>query len=142
MLALLAACTVLGHGAFTRPDPDCTPGAADVLTRHEVCTPKDRPTLRAAERRTILARYGLASWTGADGELDHRIPAFLGGRTDAANIWPERGAIPNRKDRLEFRVYRRVCFRDPYALRVSTARRIFYGDWTVTYRAWRIQRIL
>lgn len=142
MIALLAACTVLGAGNFTAPDNRCTPGSYDRLTRAQVCTPRDRPSLRAADRRLVLGEYGVPGWTGQDGELDHRVPVFLGGRTVEDNIWPERGSLPNRKDRLEFRTYRRVCFRDPYPLRVRTARRIFLRDWRVVYRAWRIERIL
>lgn len=142
MLALAAACVITGHIPFTRPDTDCTPGASTALTRQQVCAPKDRPTLRAADRRLILAEHGLSTWTGADGELDHRIPVFLGGLTVEDNIWPEQGPIPNPKDRLEFRVYRRVCFRDPYGLRPVTARRIFRADWVATYRSWKAQRIL
>jgi hypothetical protein len=117
-----------GAGAFVTPDVVCTPGSLDDLSRAEVCTPKDHPALRAADRRAILDRYGLSSWAGADGELDHRVPVFLGGRTEPANVWPERGAIPNAKDRLEVYVRARVCS-DPPTMRVETARRIFLSDW-------------
>jgi hypothetical protein len=113
---------------FVTPDVTCTPGSFDELTQAEVCTPKDRPGLTATARRTILARYGLSSWSGADGELDHRVPVFLGGRTEPANVWPERGGIPNAKDRLEVYVQARVCA-DPPTMRVETARRIFLSDW-------------
>jgi hypothetical protein len=142
VIALLAACTILGAGNFTAPDNGCTPGSYDRLTRAQVCTPRDRPSLPAADRRAVLGEYGVPGWTGADGELDHRVPVFLGGRTVEDNIWPERGPCRTGRTGSSSRTYRRVCFRDPYPLRVRTARRIFLNDWRVVYRAWRIERIL
>jgi hypothetical protein len=119
------------------PGPDnagsCTPGAFTVLTRAQACDGTDRPTLRAAVKREVLTEYRVPNWTGADGEIDHRLPVFLGGLTTPANLWPEPGAIPNRKDRLEFYVYRRVCFSDPAPMRVRTARRVFLGLWQAYY---------
>lgn len=133
MLAvLLVSCHLLGAAPMQAPDNQCTSGSYDRLTTAEVCTSKHRPTLLAADRRRILARYGLAAWSGADGELDHRVPFFLGGRTNVANVWPERGPIPNAKDRLEFYVYRRVCA--THTMRVRTARLMFLADWRAAYQ--------
>lgn len=141
LLELLTAtvCHVsMWHGL---PGPDnaasCTPGSYDRLTRAEACLPKMRPSLRARDRREILGEYRVPGWTGADGEIDHRVPFFLGGRTEPENLWPERGSIPNAKDKVEFRVYRRVCFGDGGKMRVRTARRIFLADWRVYYFAWK-----
>lgn len=151
IIALLAtaACHVgFAHGL---PAPDnssrCTPSSFDILTRSQACTAKTRPALKAADRRQILTEYGVPNWTGADGELDHRVPVWLGGRTEPLNVWPEpdENHFPgyrNAKDRVEFRAYRRVCFRDPYGMRVRTARRVFLGDWRVTYRAWKEDGVL
>jgi len=119
---------------FGAPDNACTPGAYVRLSRAEVCTPKDRPTLPAAERRRLLADYGVPNWTGASGEIDHRVPVFLGGLTVRANLWPEPGGIPNPKDRLEVEVRRRICARHP-TMRVRTAVRLFLADWRHAYRA-------
>lgn len=122
------------------PAPDnawnCTPGAFQRLSKAQVCNGSNRPSLRAAVRREVLTEYQVPNWTGVNGEIDHRVPVFLGGLTVAANLWPEPGSIPNLKDRLEFRVYRMVCFADPSPLRVRTARRIFLADWRHTYRSW------
>lgn len=141
--AQAATCHVSRWHHLPGPDNawDCTPGAFASLTRAEACKSKDRPTLHAADRREVLREYGVPGWSGADGELDHRVPFFLGGLTTPANIWPERGPIPNAKDRLEAlgkgSVYDRVCRGRPHWMRVRTARRIFLGDWRVTYRAWK-----
>lgn len=138
IVALLATATchvMVSHG-LPAPDNGCTPGSFDRLTRQQACAPKTRPTLKAADRREILAEYGVPNWTGADGELDHRQPFWAGGRTEPANVWPERGSIPNAKDRLESYVYRRVCTGKPRPMRLRTARRVFAADWRHAYRAW------
>lgn len=136
--AFLAAamCTPLGAPPMTAPDNDgaCTPGSRVVLTRQQACTPLDRPTTPAAVRRDVLARYGVPDWSGRDGEIDHRVPWFLTHDSSRGNLWPERGAIPNPKDRLEFYVYRRVCFAAPHPMRVRTARLVFLGDWRAYFR--------
>jgi len=90
--------------------------------------------LPPGDRRLILADYAVPTWSGRNGELDHRVPFFLGGLTTKDNVWPERGRIPNRKDALEDYVHRRVCFRSPQPMRVSTARRLFLSDWRTAHR--------
>jgi hypothetical protein len=127
------SCHAGGTGLFTTPDNACTPGAYQALSRSAVCTPKDRPGLTAADHRKILSEYGVPHWTGRDGELDHRVPVFLGGLTTEQNIWPERGSIPNRKDALELLVRRRVCVERN--MRVRTAVRLFLADWVHAYQA-------
>jgi len=137
-----ATCTVgIGKGL---PAPDsaagCTPGDYLVLTKTQVCTHKQRPATPASVRREVLDLYGVPGWSGSDGEIDHRLPFFLGGRTDRANLWPERGTIPNEKDRLEDYVRRRVCLAEPTAMRVSTARTLFLGDWRPVYRRYHLDQ--
>jgi hypothetical protein len=135
-LAVAVACHVGGAGPMLAPDNDlaCTPGSYQRLTAVQVCSSKIRPYLPAAVRRDILARYHVPAWSGADGELDHRVPLFLGGNTNRRNLWPERGPIPNAKDRLEAYVYGRVC-RDRN-MRVRTAVRMFLADWRGAYVAY------
>lgn len=127
------SCRTQGAEPFTTPDNACTPGAYTVLSRAQVCTPKDRPGLPAADRRKIIGEYGVPDWSGRSGELDHRVPVFLGGSTVEDNIWPERGGIPNRKDALELLVRRRVCVE--HTMRVRTAVRLFLADWVHAYQA-------
>lgn len=123
-----AACRVGGSGDLLRPDDGCTPGTFDRLSRAEACRHKERPSLPAAERRRIVRQYGFRSWSGRDGELDHRVPFFLGGRTEEDNLWPERGSIPNRKDAVERAVYELLCADG--SMTVEEARGVFLGDWT------------
>jgi hypothetical protein len=134
MIAMLAVVgCLMGAGQFTAPSAACTPGAYEHLSVAAACTPKDRPSLPAAERRKILYRYGLATWSGAQGEMDHKIPFALGGRTDAANLWPQRGPLPNPKDRLEAYIHRRVCNRKPWPMTLYTAIHLFMVDWRLAY---------
>jgi hypothetical protein len=128
------SCRITGTAPFTAPDPRCTPGAFVRKTRADVCDGNtDRPNLPAAERRRLLANYGVPGWTGRDGEVDHLVPIALGGLTVRANLWVERGPIPNPKDRLEAVIYRRVCFGDPAPMRVRTAVRVFSADWRAAF---------
>lgn len=123
-----ARCHIVGSGDLIRPDDRCTPGEYLMLTREEACRHKDRPSLPAAEKRRIISQYGYRSWAGRNGELDHRVPFFLGGATTEDNLWPETGPIPNRKDRVEMMVYERVC--SAGSMTVRQGREVFLGDWT------------
>jgi hypothetical protein len=129
-LALAAPCHTTGTAPFTAPDSLCTPGAFVRKTKTDVCDGQTvRPSLPAAERRHIVTAYGVPGWTGANGELDHRVPLALGGVTDHRNVWPEAGPLPNPKDRLEAVIFRRVCKGLPHPMRVRTAVNVFRADW-------------
>jgi hypothetical protein len=122
-----------GHGL---PEADrivgCTPGRYVDLTREQACASKDRPSTPAAVRREVLRRYGLATWSGKNGEIDHMQPFWLGGKTTAANLWPEPGkATNNEKDALENFTRRRVCV--DHTMRLRTVRRMFANDWRIYY---------
>lgn len=135
--AVMASLCMLGP----IPDNACTPGTFDPIPLAQVCTTKRRPGLSDYDRSLIVTSYGVPHWSGKDGELDHRVPFFLGGRTDSSNVWPERGPIPNAKDRLERHTFDRLCMenpdpdgptfvpRKPATLRLSTARNLFRRDW-------------
>jgi hypothetical protein len=134
-LALAAPCHTTGTPPFTAPSNACTPGAFVRKTRADVCDGRTaRPTLPAAERRAILRNYGVPTFNGATGEIDHRVPLALGGVTDRRNLWPEvevNGSNP--KDRLEAVIFRRVCKGLPHPMRVRTAVRVFLADWRAGY---------
>lgn len=130
-----ASCRTTGAAPFTAPDNHCTPGGFVPKSRADVCDgDTDRPTLKVAERRAIVGNYGVPGWTGANGELDHRVPLVLGGTTDRRNIWPEAGPPTNNpKDTLERVILRRVCDRKPHPMRVRTAVLVFFVDWRAAY---------
>jgi hypothetical protein len=56
-------------------------------------------------RKEVFARYGLpwsehSAWT-----VDHLIPCELSGASTLANLWPQRIADAERKDRLEEKLH-------------------------------------
>jgi hypothetical protein len=132
--ALVASLCMLGPV----PDNACTPGTYDPIPLAQVCTTKRRPGLSDYDRNLIVSSYGVPHWSGKDGELDHRVPFFEGGRTDSSNVWPQKGPLPNAKDRLEDYVFHRLCVlgpegkyvpRKPATMKLSTARNLFRRDW-------------
>jgi hypothetical protein len=133
-----AQCQFDGRAPLVMPDPVCTPGVvSERPTKTTACDPDLHPRayIPAAMRRAALARYGVDDDT-FDGELDHQIPNFLFGDENLANLWPERGKIPNAKDKLETRVYNMICNDAPRSLGVKAAVRIFKRDWRDTYLLW------
>lgn len=122
-------CELVGRGRMTGPDEDCTPGRqAGSLSVKVVCRHRDRADVRDL-RKEIISDYGLSDFHG---ELDHRVPHFLGGTDTKANLWPEPGRIPNAKDRLEFYVHDRVC--NDRTMTPRYAVKLFLGDWRTAYR--------
>lgn len=127
-------CTLDGTGRMTGPDDGCTPGVRHgPLTRAAVCKHRDRADVSDL-RRGIIRDYGMDP-KDFRGELDHRVPHFLGGSDTKANLWPEPGSIPNAKDRLEFYVHARVC--DAGTMTPRAAVRVFRGDWRKAYRRYK-----
>lgn len=139
-LALAAPCSTTGTPPFVAPSNICTPGAFVRKTKTDVCDGQTvRPSLPAAERRAILSNYGVPTFNGATGELDHRQPLALGGTTDRRNIWPQiEVAGFNPKDRLEGYVFRRVCKSLPHPMSLHTAHAIFAGNWVAYFRFYRL----
>jgi hypothetical protein len=136
------SCHARGHGAFTLPDRHCTPGVADTAVTQAnidvtICrsgyTKKVRPpaSVTGPEKLASMKAYGD---TGSPRryEYDHLISLELGGApNDSHNLWPEPGASPNKKDRLENRLHRMVC---DGSITLGAARREIAGDWVKTYR--------
>jgi hypothetical protein len=96
------------------PDPKCTPGAVQSTSVTAICSPGwatlHREYFTKAERETAFARYGVITTNPAGyGEYDHLIPLELGGANTSANLWPEKGKIPNPKDAVEDTLHEEVC---------------------------------
>jgi hypothetical protein len=127
-----------------RPDPRCTPGASDPrVTQADIgrtiCragyTRRVRPpeSVTEPEKPAAIAAYGYyAGHRLSAYEYDHLIPLELGGApNDPRNLWPESGATPNPKDRLENVLRQEVCRGH---LGLSAARREIATDWVSAYR--------
>ncbi len=137
-----AGCQARGRGLFSLPDPRCTPGAVNpAVTQSDIAvticragwSESVRPpeSVTEPEKRASLRAYGDRGPIHAY-EYDHLIPLELGGApNNPRNLWPEPGASPNPKDRLENRLHALVCER---RLSLAAARRAITGDWVAAYR--------
>ena len=115
-----APCHARGRALFALPDPRCTPGATDPrVTQADIArticvrgyTRHVRPPERVSEPQKLasMAAYGDRG-SPRRYEYDHLIPLELGGASDdRRDLWPEPGASPNPKDRLERVLRRAVC---------------------------------
>jgi hypothetical protein len=138
-------CHARGRGLFVLPDPRCTPGASDPRVTQAnihatICrygyTRSVRPpeSVTEPEKLASMAAYG-DSGSPRHYEYDHLIPLELGGApNDPRNLWPEPGATPNPKDRLERRLNRAVCAGE---LALRTAQSEIARDWIATATRWR-----
>ena len=108
------------HARGVLPDPTCTPGATNpAVTQADIsstiCKSGWTATVRPPEPYTeALKARQMAAYaeTGPMGnyEEDHLVPLELGGApSDPRNLWPEYGASPNRKDRVEDAANAAVC---------------------------------
>ena len=107
------------HDNGQLPDSRCTPGAIDPAVTQAniavtICHSGYTATVRPPESQTerfkfsdAFTSYGILQ--GTTTELDHLVPLELGGANDAANLWPEVGSVPNRKDQVERALNRAVC---------------------------------
>lgn len=136
------SCHARGGAADRLPDPRCTPGAIDpAVTQADVKRTICRAGYSAAvrpsesiterEKRASMVAYGDRGSMRAY-EYDHLVSLELGGApNDARNLWPEPGASPNVKDRLENRLHRLVC---DGQLSLAAAQLALARDWAAASR--------
>jgi hypothetical protein len=119
-----------------KPIPAYTPGTINpAIGLGQLCPHLDpgweaaRRTLGAADRRRVMASYGIAD-PGRVSEWDHLIPRSLGGADTISNIWPMTDRTQDqRKDQLENRLHRQVC---AGTIRLATAQdqaRTYWEHW-------------
>ena len=111
-----ASCHMIGQ----LPDPTCTPGVAnpDVTQANisqTICqsgyTKTIRPSVTYTDqlKQQQMTAYGFSDSLRAH-EEDHLISLELGGSpSDPKNLWPEPGASPNPKDKIENFLHAAVC---------------------------------
>lgn len=131
------SCRAIGTGLYSRPDPKCTPGALNPKVRQAdidqtICRAGWTATVRPPESVTEPEKLASMSAYGdtrsiRDYEYDHFVPLELGGATNArANLWPEPGASPNPKDRVENELRRDVC---DHRLSLTNAQEEIVTNW-------------
>jgi hypothetical protein len=103
------------------PDPSCTPGAIDPKVTQDnlnqtICAKGYTKTVRPPVSYTNKLKaqqikdYGYSDRNLKNYEEDHLISLELGGNpTDPKNLWPEPGASPNQKDKIENLCNEKVC---------------------------------
>ncbi len=103
------------------PDPICTPGVTDPRVTENnleetICkkgyTATIRPPVEYTNKLKLaqMEAYGYAGQDPHGYEEDHLISLELGGApADPKNLWPELGASPNAKDKVENRCHEKVC---------------------------------
>lgn len=125
------------------PDPICTPGAIDPGVTQEnisetICSRGYTASVRPPVSYTSslkVKQMALYAETGPPSEYeeDHLIPLELGGHpTDPRNLWPQPGASPNEKDRIENRLRELVCAGTVPLARAQVA---IAADWTMAEQA-------
>lgn len=92
------------------PDPNCTPGNADVIDESKICIETAKRGITNGLKRQVFKNYGL-DWPQPYGayEFDHRIAKWAGGSDYPSNLWPQPSPEFQLKDRLEFLLYKRYC---------------------------------
>jgi hypothetical protein len=113
----MGTCQIKG----TLPDSACTPGAIDSKVTQAnifqtICVKGYTQTVRPPVSYTNKLKmqqinaYGYTDKNPRDYEEDHLISLELGGNpTDPKNLWPEPGASPNPKDKIENLCHEKVC---------------------------------
>ena len=127
-------------GTATEPtaDPHCTPGATNpqvtpATLGQTICKKGWTKTIRPPASYTNrlkteqMRAYGYPDTNPRDYEEDHLISLELGGApADPRNLWPEPGASPNRKDKVENAAHAAVC---AHRLPLEEAQRRIATDW-------------
>jgi hypothetical protein len=125
------------HGRGVLPDPKCTPGAinpavtpADISST--ICKAGWTATVRPPESYTeALKAHQMAAYGDtapiSKYEEDHLVSLELGGApSDPRNLWPEFGASPNPKDRVENAAKAAVC---AHRLNLASAQLAIATNW-------------
>src|SRR5262249_7782401 len=127
------ACQVYG----AMPDRTCTPGATfPRATARQVCVRGYSSRVRnvpESVKRAVYARYGIATHTRGQYEVDHLISLELGGSNSIRNLWPE-AALPrpgfHEKDKVENYLHARVCDGE---MTLRRAQHLVATNWLTVY---------
>jgi hypothetical protein len=118
------------------PDPKLTPGDTTAATKEEVCgarhTAIDPIPVRVKSQ--VFARYGISTAGPSSYNIDHLIPAKLGGSNSIKNLWPQplSGELNYAlKNKLEKQLLKKVCRGE---LELSKAQQEIATDWVGAYK--------
>ncbi|NKQ56705.1 hypothetical protein HFP15_27910 [Amycolatopsis sp. K13G38] len=134
-----SGCHVRTENGQPLPDPACTPGVTNpAVTQTDlqstVCKSGWTKTIRPPAsytdglKRQGIAAYGDTDTKPGDYEEDHLISLELGGApSDPGNLWPEPGASPNAKDKVENALHKAMC---DGKVTLAAAQHAIATDWT------------
>ena len=118
------------------PDPKLTPGDTTAATKEEVCgarhTALDPIPVRVKSQ--VFARYGISTAGPSSYNIDHLIPATLGGSNSIKNLWPQPLSSEWNyalKNKLEKQLLKKVCRGE---LELSKAQQEIATDWVSAYK--------
>lgn len=135
---LAGSCHRGGTQSEPTPDARCTPGALNPDVTPDtiaatICrsgwTKTIRPPASYTDRlkREGITAYGYTDTDPRHYEEDHLVSLELGGSpSDPRNLWPEPGASPNVKDKVENAAHDAVC---RHQLPLIEAQRGIATDW-------------
>lgn len=127
-------------GTLTEPTPDpvCTPGATNpavtpATLASTICRSGWTATIRPPAsytdnlKRQQIVAYGYVDTDPRHYEEDHLVSLEIGGDPrDPLNLWPEPGASPNLKDRVENAAKTAIC---DHRLSLADAQHSIATDW-------------
>jgi|SRR5689334_24086648 len=123
--------------ALCLPDAQLTPGhASAVTTAADICKLEyDNPAsnIPIALKSQVFARYSINKYE-VGYNVDHLIPARLGGSNSIKNLWPQPLSSEwgwHRKNKLERRLHKLVC---SGRLALGQARQEIARDWISAYK--------
>jgi hypothetical protein len=142
MKLIISICLLLivsaAHGDVL-PDPAISPGAARVVTQHDLCTTSTKlvRNVPSSEKKAVFKEYGMDGNDRSvckDGfEIDHIISLELGGSNDIKNLWPQNYCGPcgaHIKDKLENKLHALICSGD---IAIEEAQQEISTDWVDSY---------
>lgn len=137
-------CHIRGSSPLNMPDSRCTPGALNPAVTQRtigktVCrsgySSRIRPStsITGPEKLASMRAYGLYK-SARSYEYDHLISLELGGAAnDRRNLWPEPGASPNLKDKVENNLHAQVC---AGRMKLARAQTIIATAWVWFYKTY------
>jgi len=118
------------------PSSNLTPGDTLDVARDDLCgSSYTRPSqkISVAMKSQVFDRYRISPGSGAY-NVDHLIPASLGGSNSLKNLWPQPLSgewTYQMKNSLERRLHKMVC---SGAIALEKAQREIAADWVSAYK--------
>jgi len=118
------------------PDPKLTPGETAAVTKEEICGARHiaLDPIPVRLKSQIFARYGISTTGPSSYNIDHLIPAKLGGSNSIKNLWPQPLSAEwnySLKNKLEKHLLKKVCRGE---LELSKAQQEIATDWVSAYK--------